>query len=97
MFEFVKDWYESFEQESGKIIDSIREACRYIFRKEHMMVSYTGKEKEPSFLEDAVHKFSARMFTASHQRGDKNSSGEKGGGLRYGGRCPVCGLCRKFC
>lgn len=90
MFEFVKDWYESFEQESGKIIDSMREACRYIFRKEHMMVSYTGKEKEPSFLEDAVHKFSARMFTGELAKEETKILPEKkeegfatAGGVQY--------------
>lgn len=63
MFEFVKDWYESFEQESDKIADNMKEACRYIFRKENLMVSYTGKEKKPSFMEDAMHQFTGRMFT----------------------------------
>ena len=72
MFEFVKDWYESFEQESDKIADNMKEACRYIFRKENLMVSYTGKEKKPSFMEDAMHQFTGRMFTEDLPEEDAN-------------------------
>ena len=53
MFESVKNWYENFEESYDQIAEGLETARKMIFQKQHMIVSYTGNEKEPEFMEEA--------------------------------------------
>lgn len=62
MYESVKKWYENFEDEYEHIVEGMRNVSRAIFQKQNMIVSYTGNEKEPSFMADQLKHFADRLY-----------------------------------
>lgn len=62
MFESVKNWYENFDEEYENIVNGLEQARQAIFQKQNMIVSYTGKEKEPEFLTESLSHFAGRLY-----------------------------------
>ncbi len=62
MFESVKNWYENFEESYDQIAEGLETARKMIFQKQHMIVSYTGNEKEPEFMEESLGHFVGRLY-----------------------------------
>lgn len=62
MFESVKTWYENFENEYENIVKGLQNACRAIFQKQYLLVSYTGNEEEPDFMQEELDHFARRLY-----------------------------------
>lgn len=90
MFETVKHWYENFETEWGKIAEGLKCAAKEIFQKQYLTVSYTGKEKEPQFMEAQLKHFVDRLYPDQKQTEKvqiqcekKNEGFATAGGVQY--------------
>lgn len=90
MFESVKQWYENFDENYEEMIEKLSETCREIFRKNHMLVSYTGKEKHPQFMKEGLMRFYDRLQEGTDEASETDIAclqGNEGfataGGVQY--------------
>lgn len=90
MFETVKYWYDHFETEWEKIAEGLKRTAKEIFQKQYLTVSYTGKEKEPQFMEAQLQHFVDRLYPEQKQTEKvqiqcerKNEGFATAGGVQY--------------
>ncbi|MDD3183697.1 MAG: insulinase family protein [Anaerostipes sp.] len=90
MFETIKRWYENFDDEADSIVSNLEAVCHYIFRKENLIISFTGKEKSPQILEDSLVQFENKLYEDILEKKDttvalkpKNEGYSTAGSVQY--------------
>lgn len=68
MFESVKEWYEKFDEVYDEIVKKLKEVCHSVFCKQHLMVSYTGKEEKPEFMDDSLKHMVDRLYSDAEKK-----------------------------
>ena len=57
------DYEEHFEEKKGELAEKLKTAARMVFRRENLMVDYTGEEKALAEVERAAYGFAQRLYT----------------------------------
>ena len=53
-YHFLQDLAKDFEEKAEEIVSSLKEVAHFLFRKDNLLVDYTCREQDTSFVEEAL-------------------------------------------
>ena len=92
-YRLIADLEEHFEERSGELVKKLQELAKMIFRKENLMVDYTGEEQSVEALTKPVESLKEKLYTCPVEKehyipavSRKNEGFMTSGQVQYVGR-----------
>lgn len=67
-YRFMKELAKNFDSCADTVVACLREAARFIFRKDNMMVDFTGRPEDLAIANEALQGFDGRLFADIPQK-----------------------------